>query len=218
MKRNTTLLLTDPFTGKFLLFIWILVLVGCGGDEVIIDERPLPKRNLTAYEFNVSIDSVKTAITEARGENWRDNQKLNKKGNLAWEKDRDPFAESIFVKRENENDAYLYGICDAVGESRVYYKDGKGLTYYADFHIHITPINASKTRVEIFTHNSRVLAGTEWHPFVKAGTWAQVEATSIEEYQILLDIGEQLGVQDMPKITMPDPNSRLRKVKKMRPR
>jgi hypothetical protein len=200
----------------FLLFVVSLALTGCGVEKVAIQERQLPQRNPTAYEFDAPIDAVKHAINEARGEKWRDAQNVHEGGQLAWKGDGNPFAKNVFTKKENENDAYLSGMGYAVGKSQVYLKDGKELTYYADFQIHLTPISVSKTRVEIFTQDGHVQAGTEWHPFARAGIFVVVEPTSIEEYQILSDIGKQLGVQDMPKLKTPDTNSPTRELKAAR--
>jgi hypothetical protein len=202
---------------RFLLFFGVcLVLTGCGAGKITIQERPLPRRNPTAYEFDAPIDAVKTAINGARGENWRDAQKIHEGGFLAWRNDNSPFTKDVFTKPGNESDAYLYGLGAAVGKSQVYLKDGEELRCYADFHIHLTSITGSRTRVEILTYDARVHAGTEWHPFARAGIWVGVDPTSIEEYQILLDLGKQLGVQDMPKLITPDPDSRPRKIKRAR--
>ncbi len=162
-----------------------LLLSGCGSDKVTIQERPLPQRNPTNYEFNAPIPEVKSAINDARGEKSLDSQNPHEGGQLTWKSDHNPFAKGVFSKSENENDAYLHGMGSSVGKSKVYLKDGKELPFYADFQIHLIPIGTSKTRVEIITHDSYVEAGTEWHPFARAGIFAVVESTSIEEYQIL---------------------------------
>jgi hypothetical protein len=107
---------------------------------------------------------------------------------------------------------------NAVGKSVVYFKDGTPLTYYADFQIHLTPINADHTRVDIITRDSHVRAGTEWHPVAQAGIFVDVAPTSVEEYQILLDIGKQLGVKSMPMLITPDPKAPIRKLKASRRR
>jgi len=102
---------------------------------------------------------------------------------------------------------------------RLYVKDGEAKTYYADFKIVLTPTNdPPRTRVAIVAQNCRVIAGTEWHPFARAGVFVDVDPTSIEEYQILLDIGRELGVQDMPKLITPDAQSQTRKIRRPRSR
>ncbi len=205
-------------------YTWYLVvslaLTGCGSDKTTIQEAPLPQRNPTTYEFNAPMDAVKNAINEARGEKWQDAQGPNQGGQLAWKGDGNPFAKGTFANAQNASDAYLCGVGlgYAVGTSRVYSKDGKGLTYYADFQIHLVPVNASKTRVDILTHDSFIEAGTEWHPFARAGIFVNVPATTIEEYQILLDVGKQLGDRNMPKLITPDPGSQTRKLRATRRR
>lgn len=205
-------------SGKLVLALGLVVIVvGCEGGKNTIEERSMPQKNPTTYEFDASLDAVKAAITAARGEGWNDAQ-LHGGGELAWKKDGNPFASKVFEDPRNENDAYLGIACYAyaVGNSQMYLKDGNELSYYADFQIHLTQNGASRTRVEIIAKNSRVLAGTESHPFARAGIFLDVDPTSIEDYQILLDIGKQLGDRDMPKLILPDLNSPTHTVKKPR--
>lgn len=194
----------------------ILTVPGCEGSKNTIEKRTIPQNNPTTYEFDASIENVKNAIQEVRGSNWEDVQKPYEGAEIAWKTNGNPFAVKIFSNPKNENDAFLFGMGAAVGKSPVYMKDGEDLTYYADFQIHITAVTPSRTRVEIFTYDSHVQAGTEWHPYAQAGIFLEVEPTSIEEYQILLDIGNRLGATDMPKLIMPDSGSPTQKVKETR--
>jgi hypothetical protein len=45
---------------------------------------------------------------------------------------------------------------------------------------------------------------------------ANVEPTTVEEYQILLRIAEQLGVKDMPPLITPGTNAPIKQVTKPR--
>jgi hypothetical protein len=194
-----------------------LVLTGCRAGEIAIQERQLPKRNPTAYEFDVPLDAVIRALDEARGIKWHGTQNSNEGGYLAWN------GGNLFTRTErsqegNEAVAYLNGMGNAVGKSHVYLKDGRELAFFADFQIRLTSISNSKTRVDIVTHDSFVEAGTELHPFARAGIFVDVPPTTIEEYQILLDVGKQLGAQDMPKLITPDPGSPTKKLRATRRR
>jgi hypothetical protein len=118
----------------------------------------------------------------------------------------------------NAGDAYLYGLGNGVGNSPVYFKGGKSLPYYADFRVNFVSVNPTKTRVQVATFNSHVMAGTEWHPMAKAGIFVNVEPTSIEEYQILFDIGKNLSISNMPPLKIPGQNSPTRRIKVSRMR
>ncbi|MEQ1935927.1 MAG: hypothetical protein ABL962_18890 [Fimbriimonadaceae bacterium] len=202
----------------FLWFLAIPVVTGCGGSGVSIEERTLSVRNQTNYEFNASIDAVITAVINARGEQWNLAQPAFQGAQLAWRGDGSPFAKKAFIGSSTNVAAFLYGMGNSVGTSKVYLKDSNELRYYADFNIQLTPVDTSRTRVDIITQKSQVLAGTEWHPYARAGIFVTVEPTSIEEYQILLDIGKQLGIQDMPQMILPDTNAPTLKRKKSRSR
>ena len=196
----------------------ILTFTGCGGYKNTIEKRTMTQRNPTVYEFEGSLEEVKNAIREARGISWQNSQKPHEGGELIWKNSSNPFAGKIFENPKNENDAILCGMGAAVGKSAMYMKDGEGLLYYADFQIHLAAITALRTKIEISTFDSHVLAGTEWHPFAQAGIYLEVKPTSIEEYQILLDIGKQLGATNMPKLILPDSGAPLEKVTEKRRR
>ena len=190
----------------------------CGAEDDRIEEKTLSTNNPTTYEFNASLDNVKAAIKKARGDDWRDAQDAHNGAELIWQSDKNPLARKIFDDPKNLNDAYLCGMGDAVGKSSVYFKNKLPLTYYADFQIHLTSTSALKTRVEIFTFDSHVLAGTELLPFARAGIFLVVEPTTIEEYQILLDIGKQISQSNMPKLMLPDSGIAGKEVTKPRRR
>ena len=203
-------------THVFTFLAAVLLLAGCRPRSVTIEERPLVKRNLTSFSFDASIDSIRVAIAEARGEKWQDSQSAYQGATLVWKNAKSPVDNPTNKEALHLQDAFLFGMGNAVGTSQVYFKNGKGLTYYADFQIHLIPTSSSNTLVEVFTHGSHVLAGTEWHPFARAGIYVTVDATSIEEYQILLDIGKQLGAASMPKILLPEPTLPSRKIIRQR--
>ena len=175
--------------------------------------RELPKQNPTSYDFEVSVGGLKQAVEAARGQAWRDSQPPNQREHLAWLEDHSAFAGHIFTNAANRNDAYLFGMGNAVGLSPVYIKSGKDLPYYADFHIHLEEKGTNQTSVQIFTYNSEVMVGTESLPFATAGVFVDVPPSSIEEYRLLLDIGRELGVTNMPGLILPDPSKAPRGVR-----
>jgi hypothetical protein len=207
-------------------------------EQVTIQEKLLPRQNATSYEFSASLANVTNAIGKAFGpehrtKQWSESQNATWKGKggavaqkvltdalrkqgaiLLWKADGDALTRGIFTKPGNENDAYLYGGGASVGESKTYFKDDQPLIYYADFHIHLTAIGPRKTRVDIFTYDSSVVTGVDesWSPHGPALICASVDPTTIEQYQILLKVGENLGAKDMPSLVTPGPDASVKEL------
>jgi hypothetical protein len=198
--------------------------------QIALEERVLHERNPTNYQFNASVDEVKAAVKEAFGYKWANEMNLKSKtpvlkgplysalqtqgGHLFWKGEGDALSNNLLIKPGNENDAYLAGNGWCVGLSQVYFREGMRLVYFADFHIHIAAISPSKTQVTIFTYGSSVVTGMENHvAHGPAYVFGKVPPTSIEEYQVLLRIGRELGDLNMPTLSMPDADSPVRKLK-----
>ena len=128
---------------------------------------------------------------------------------LLW-RDSAPLAKGVFARPENQNDAFLYGGVAPYCESKVYFKDGQPLIYFADFHIHLAEVEPGKTRVEITTYDSRIAVGVDrgFSPLGDPGLrHVKIAPTSVEEYEILLGIGAELGVKDTPNLIAPGPET-----------
>ncbi len=219
----------------------VVALVGCGQSsvsQVTLQEKLLSRPNPTSYEFDATVNEVKAAIRTAfdkrrdeeakknRNRVWRGGGDAEDKriltmllqlppGFLFWKGDADSLAKNLLTKPGNENDAYFYGTDSPVGESLVHFRDGQPLIYFADFHIHLTSVGPQKTRVEIITYDSSVNTGVRapWSPARgRTFIYVKVDKTTVEEYQILLGIAEQLGVKDMPKCVIPGPDSPVRQL------
>ena len=207
----------------------------CGLAQVVIEERQMVKMNPTNYEFNASVSDVQAAIKKAFGYEWLHELSLisnspSIKGplytslqmrgaSLLWKGDGDTLTKEILTKPGNGKDAFLYGGGSCVGLSQVYFKDGKPLVLFADFHIHLTPISASQTSITIFTIAPAVVAGIEPHvAHGPAYIFVEVPPTSIEEFQILTRIGHQLRTDNMPEVNIPLPDSTFIKVQRPRQR
>jgi hypothetical protein len=202
---------------------------GQDADTVSLQERILPQANPTAYEFGASLAQVTSAIQKAYEKHfWETGDQVKQAGGnqdppfnalLIWGDKADGCAlcQGVFDKPENRNDACLFGGAHPFGRSKVYFKNGLPLLYFADFHIHLTATSASKTRIEIFTNNPWVSAGLDESSLLGPAYIAvDVKPTTIEEYEILLKIGEQLGVKGMPRLVVPGPDSPTQQV--VRPR
>jgi hypothetical protein len=215
---------------------------GCGQSgkgQVTLEERVLLSRNPTNYEFNASIIDTKAAIQKAYDDWHYDtsrkyedklwagdgdavttrvySQALQLIGHeqLFWKGDADALSKGLLTKPGNENDAYLYGGDAPYCESQVYFKNGVPLIYYADFELHLTALNAERTRVEILTLSSKVAAGIDrrFSPVRGPGLiLVDVPSTTIEEYQILRKIGLKLGTRDMAPVVTPGSNAPVRQL------
>src|SRR5258708_36618023 len=149
----------------------------CGSEQVQFEEHLLSQRNPTNYEFNASVKDVQKAITNAFDIGWRrelseNDQSLtvdkslrdsvwHRGASLLWKGDGDSLSKGRLARPGNEEDAYLYGGGKCVGASPAYFKQGKPVVYFADFHLHLTPVGSSKTRLEVFTCDSCVATGLE---------------------------------------------------------
>jgi len=215
------------------------------GELVQLEEKLLSPADLITCDFDANVTDVKQAIRRAfekcresqkqkyHGRAWAGNgdgktkqamsQALQSSGSLyllLWKGDGDTLARGLLNKQGNEDDAYVYGDISAFGESPVYFKNGQPLIYYADFHIHLSMIEAGKIRVEITVYRSRVVTGldTSWSPHGPSLSFVQVPPTTIEQYQLLLAIGTELGAKNMPKLQVPTVDGPSKPVKLPRKR
>ena len=166
-----------------------------------IQARQLKHSNPTAYVFNVDPTTVRTAIEVSivRSE-FYGMSKATVETTYGI-----PSIIEVFRNKSNENDVYLFSF-EPIGQSKIYHKNDAPLSYYAEFHIHLSPISVEKTNVEVFTYHSSVVTGR--NPLIgdRGGnlTTIEVPPSTIEEYEILLRIGEALGVKDsMPPLIVP---------------
>jgi hypothetical protein len=155
----------------------ILAFSGCGQRQVTFQERVLPRRNPTAWEFEAGITDVKIAIQKSY-DDWHfgtskaytarvwqgDGDAVSKRvhsralqlvghEDLLWKGDGDLLTKGLFAKPGNENDAYLLGMEAPYCESQVYFEGATPLIYYADFHVHLAPLASGKTRVGKTIHS-----------------------------------------------------------------
>ena len=163
-----------------LLFITISVLtIGCYSKEKLQSPNP------TSYVFDAGIEDVRKAIT--RVEDSLD-------GNTVYAKE--DYENDIFSKNI-KNDALLVNICDV--KSKMFFRFGKPLPYFPEFIIHLDSISEKKTNVVVYTSDTTIVVGGIGVPHF-GYTWEKkVSPSTIEEYEILLLIGQQLGQEGMPE-------------------
>ena len=179
--------------GLLLLVISVQFISGC---MINYHELNLKDRNPTSFVFNFPSLEVRSKL-KAKWQNVSSKYITFADGpSFAW-------GDKIFDKPENRNDAYVYNAADT---SKIYVSEDGPVYYHAEYHIHLTEVSENKTKVEIFTINPSISIGHK--PFSQYIHMTPIERevlpSTIEEYEILLKIGEILGVKDsMPKIKLP---------------
>lgn len=164
-----------------LLFITISVLtIGCYTKEELLVPNP------TSYVFDAGIEDARKAIL-TRVEDSLDGYTVYAKEDY----DNDILSKNI------KNDALLQNVLD-VG-SKMYFRFGKPLPYFPEFIIHLDSISEKKTNVVVYTSDTTIVVGGIGVPHF-CYTWEKkVSPSTIEEYEILLLIGQQLGQEGMPE-------------------
>jgi hypothetical protein len=157
-------------------------------------EQKLKTPNPTSYIFNANVEQVRIAIKEGLGDYQIKCLDLVLKGHRDYY-DRDSIIYSIL---QNQKDAILRPFSCNV-ESKIYFRFGKSLPYDVEFHVHLDSISENKTKIEIFTLNPKVIIFQFWNHGVGFSWDKKVPPSTIDEYEILLSIGEQLGEEGMPE-------------------
>ena len=165
----------------FLLFITISVLtIGCYSKEKLQSPNP------TSYVFDAGIEDARKAII-TRVEDSLDGYTVYAKEDY----ENDIFSKNI------KNDALLVNICDV--KSKMFFRFGKPLPYFPEFIIHLDSISEKKTNVVVYTSDTTIVVGGIGVPHF-GYTWEKkVSPSTIEEYEILLLIGQQLSQEGMPE-------------------
>jgi len=189
---------------KVLLCITLIFILGCQPGYIKYD---LPEKNPTRYIFNADIEKIKTVLYDR----FRDRNFYGLQFRFAEDSTYTRLMLK-YLKNCNSYDGILYTI--GAFNSSIYYNQEVPLDYHADFHIHINKIDNFKTEIEIITFKSYIYIGETWysglfHVFGHAFFDTEdVDPSTVEEYQILLEIGAGLGVKDqMPEIILPDKNN-----------
>ena len=164
-----------------LLFITISVLtIGCYSKEKLQSSNP------TSYVFDAGIEDVRKAIL-TRVEDSLDGYTVYAKEDY----DNDILSKNI------KNDALLRNHYDV--KSKMFFRFGNPLPYSPEFIIHLDSISEKKTNVVVYTSDTTIVVGGIGVPHF-GYTWEKkVSPSTIEEYEILLLIGQQLGQEGMPE-------------------
>ena len=121
---------------------------------------------------------------------------------------RDTSRTNIFRISDNKYDFFIE--CCGYKNSNIFFNNHNSpYLYWVDFHIHLQSIDNNHTVIEVIAIEPRIKIGQSFFPtlphLARPFTHTQVETSTIEEYEILLKIGELLGVKEkMPKCNYPE--------------
>jgi hypothetical protein len=182
-----------------------IFLVICLGTSLVscqdqINKIELISKNPVEYVFNTTEDSLFNLIKQLRINEMMLYDATH--GDMVLD-----VVSELFIQPNNKSDFCLmplYYIC----KSKIYQrKNGDSLEYRAWFYLHLEKIEEKKTKVSIRTLEPEVIIGRELFPslphLVRKDKTLPVEPSTIEEYEILLKIGNLLGERDMPPIRLP---------------
>ncbi len=183
------------------LLLLLLSLMAVGDVHYKIEPLSMPEKNPTSYIFAGDSAKVTAAIraADAKGAFGRVSLELAIDSKVLWGRD-------ILTRPANNRDAYLHH--RDLDTSRVYTRDGgKGVVYYIAHHLHLTPVDGGRTRVEVIAIRPEILTGYPWNFFgvTHPSPYTEhVPPSTIEEYEILLAIGREFGMEkDMPPLKLP---------------
>jgi hypothetical protein len=147
-------------------------------------KRKLVKPNPTTYVFHAPVAQVRTAIRHATGSF-----------------PCPPPTLCFDIYRPSDGTEYDLAQLELI-KSDVYHWFWEPLEYKAEYHIFVSPLSDSQTRVEVRTVEAQVRIGPT---FTSHGgdLYEWVDPTTIEEYRILLVMGDYLGEQGMPPLQLP---------------
>lgn len=198
MKRMTM------FRKRFIILIIVCLEVTFVSCKDKITKIELINKNPVEYIFNISKDSLYKIITSKLYIN--NLSLLTVENRLIMPSE----VSEMFSQPKNTLDIFLYSI-GVYCKSKIYKEKGVFLDYWVSFYLHIEQIDQGHTKVSITTIEPKIIVGKEWFPgpphFVRKDITISVEPSTIEEYEILLLIGELIGEQNMPSLILPDAKS-----------
>lgn len=186
----------------FLFFSLNLALASCKSRvyKIVLD-----KKNPVEYIFNTQEDHLYETIIS----------KLNFEGLLLPKvkiKILRPDILELYPQTANDKDVFLWSI-SSYCKSKIYKnKDGAFFDYEVSFYLHIEAIDETHTKVSIKTIDPKIVIGRELLPslphMVRKDRTIDVEPSTIEEYELLLEIGNSLNEMNMPSIILPNDKSK----------
>jgi hypothetical protein len=182
------------------LFVFILSLNGCDTKYKYI-ELEMSEKNPISYVFNATIEQIHQALVSKYNNFPGISLEFASDSSIVW-------GSKYLNSPDNINDAFIWNYFPDT--SIVYYNQQNKIPYYYSLHLHIIKIDNTKTEVEIITINPEIMTGIRFPSNVLSSVFHQppitksVHPSTIEEYRVLLNIGEVLGIKDkMPTMRVP---------------
>lgn len=185
---------------KIKIYPWILMMffVSCNRYQ----EIEFNDKNPISYCFSTNPKQVKEAVIK-KFDNYKT---MNLDLVLKNENKFDRKINLLLSQNGNENDICLRTFGDCLS-SKVYLKDNKPALLEVDFHVHLDSLGINRTKVTINTLRYEIYTGAKIgisDNFVLGQpNTEKVPPSTIEEYEILLAIGEELGQKGMPPCNYP---------------
>lgn len=182
----------------FSLFIFFLI--GCNS---LPEEKKLEQKNPTTYIYNISKEVLRSQLI-SNIDRFRSIHLTLLYDEIGIE----PLDTlEIFEPPKNKYDFYLEQEIYWQFKSLVYFVDGNPALYEAGFHLHLEEIDKQRTKVSIYTIRPRIVLGTDFLPspphFVRKSRYMNVTPSTIEEYKILVLVGQIVNEANMPLILYP---------------
>ena len=127
------------------------------------------------------------------------------------------FSQVINKQVINKQDIFLLSD-GGYWKSKIYQKkNAVFLDYRVSFYLHLENIDENHTKVSIKTIEPNVIVGNDLLPspphFIRNYKIMVVEPSTIEEYEILLEIGKLIGEKEMPLLILPNEKNKIEIVK-----
>jgi hypothetical protein len=118
--------------------------------------------------------------------------------------------EALFRDPANTNDLYLHNYGSPIASSSVYRGAKEGLAFFASFHLHLADTGTNSTIATVTALDTQIVNGWYFGLNIHTGFGRQARIvpaspTTVEEYAILLYLGNYLGATDMPELVVPSP-------------
>lgn len=173
------------------------------GVEINYKTLRMPQKNPTEYTFNVNIDTLKNLIFNSK-DNFYNELGGFFTGLYRVLNDSSKLYKIEYLKKPWNKDDFVY-YC-YYGLSNIYVNESEWIGYAADFHIHLEKLDKNEAHVKINTCRPRIKVRVRTVYSHAPGFYNTyyVDPSTIEEYKILLVIGEKLGIREkMPKLILP---------------
>jgi hypothetical protein len=195
---------TALFSKRFIVLILLCLETTFVSCKNKITKIELINKNPIEYIFKSSKDSLYKLITSQF--NLKDLSLLTIERRIIMPSE----VSEMFSQQKNNLDIFLWSI-GVYRKSKIYKEKGVFFDYWVSFYLHLEQIDQKHTKVNIITIEPKIIVGKEWFPgpphFVRNNKTIIVEPSTIEEYEILQEIGRLIGEQNMPSLILPDAKS-----------